>query len=410
MLIKVQWLNKLLIYLVVSGLPFYYFFREYGSFASLIYSIPLVLLFLNSLFDEFQRNATKKYIFHIYFILEILIIFNIFFAILYLNLWDRNLILLFVTLLIAKNISIFEFEDNFTTSANALMLSALIGAIGVMAGYLESLFYDTHIFNQSMAFDYPYSDGLSETILLNGFFSSANGSAYCICIGLAFSQYQNLINRNLKNILCFFLVLTLLLTKAKFAFLYSFTILGIYLLMDFSKRYLILYLCTLGLMYIFLSHIMVAISGSYDYPSVHFRKLLFSLGSIDFILGNYGMFKVFTLEAISSNIFLPIGLGQFEEIYNGRPHFMFGNLIISGGISLAILVTAYILISIKNNLEGFAKLAKNHYFYIGAFFCFLIESINWNFGNNIYFWMVVFSLGSICKLEIKKSNKINLKT
>lgn len=406
---KIQRLNKSLIYLVISGLPFYYFFREYGFLASFIYSIPLILLFLSSLLNEFQRNLTKKYIFHIDFILEILIMFNIFFVIIYLNLWDRNLILLFVVLLIAKNLSRFEFEDNFTTSANALMLSALMGAIGVMAGYIENLFYETHIFNQVMAFDYPYSDGLSETILLNGFFSSANGSAYCICVGLAFTQYQNLIEGNSKNILYVFLVLALLLTKAKFAFLYGFTILGICLLKNFSKKYLILYLCSLGFLYIFLSHIMIAISGTYDYPSLHFRRLLFSLGSIDFILGNYGMFKIFVLEAISSNIFFPIGLSQFEEIYNGRPHFMFGNLIISGGISLAILVTAYLLIFIKNNFKDFSKIIKNHYLYIGAFFCFLIESINWNFGNNIYFWMIIFSLSSVHKLEIKKSNKINLK-
>ena len=107
---KLQRLNKLLIYLVVSGLPFYYFFREYGSLASLFYSIPLILLFFNSLFDEFKRNFTKKYFFHIDFILEILIMFNIFLATIYLNLWDRNLILLFVILLIAKNLSRFEFK------------------------------------------------------------------------------------------------------------------------------------------------------------------------------------------------------------------------------------------------------------------------------------------------------------
>ena len=409
MFAKKQRLNKLLIYLVISGMPFYYFFREYGPFASLIYSIPLILLFFISLFNEFKRSFTKKYTFHIDLILEILIIFNIFFAIIYLNLWDRNLMLLFVILLIAKNLSKLEFEDNFITSANALMLSALMSAIGVIAGYIENLFYESHIFNQVMAFDYPYSDGLGETILLNGFFSSANGSAYCICVGLAFSQYQNLIKGNLKNMLCGFLVLTLILTKAKIAFLYCFTILGICLLKNFSKRYLVLYLCLLGIFYIFLSHIMIAINGSYDYPSVHFRKLLFSLGPIDFILGNYGMFKVFAIEAISSNIFFPMGLNQFEEIYNGRPHFMFGNLVISGGISLAILVTTYLLMFIKNNFKDFAKLTNNHYLYIGAFFCFLVESINWNFGNNIYFWMIIFSLSSIHDVEIKKSNKINLK-
>ena len=105
---KIQRLNKSLIYLVISGLPFYYFFREYGFLASFIYSIPLILLFLSSLLNEFQRNLTKKYIFHIDFILEILIMFNIFFVIIYLNLWDRNLILLFVVLLIAKNLSRFE--------------------------------------------------------------------------------------------------------------------------------------------------------------------------------------------------------------------------------------------------------------------------------------------------------------
>lgn len=398
---KIPRLNKLLIYLVIAGLPFYYFFREYGSLASLIYSIALILLFFKSFFSECQRYWNKKNIFQIDFILEILIIFNIFLVTVYLNLFDRNLILLFVILLIAKNLSRFEFKDNLMASSNALTLSALIGAIGVIAGYIESIFYKTQIFNQVMDFDYPYSDGLSATTLLNGFFASANGSAYCICAGLAFSQYQNLIKGNLKNILCLFLGLTLLLTKAKFAFLYSFMILGMYLLKNFSKKYVILFICTLGLSYIFLSHIMIALSGSYDYPSLHFRKLLFSLGPIDFILGNYGMFKVFALEAIISNTFFPIGLSQFEEIYNGRPHFMFGNLIISGGMSLAILITTYLLIFIKNNAKDFVKLLNHHYLYVASFFCFLIESINWSFGNSIYFWMVVFSLSSVRTLQIK---------
>jgi len=73
-------------------------------------------------------------------------------------------------------------------------------------------------------------------------------------------------------------------------------------------------------------------------------------------------------------------------------------------------VTAYLLIFIKNNFKDFEKLTNHHYLYIGAFFCFLIESINWNFGNNIYFWMVIFSLSYVHKVEIKKSNKINLET
>ena len=106
------------------------------------------------------------------------------------------------------------------------------------------------------------------------------------------------------------------------------------------------------------------------------------------------MFKVFSFEAISSNIFFPIGLSNFEETYGGRPHFMIGGIIISGGLSLAIFLSLYLLIYLRNNFKNLSILIKNNYLYSSALICFLVETVNWNFGNNIYFWAIIMGLGS----------------
>ena len=394
LLARINLIKNFFIYLVISGLPFYYFLREYGSSASIIYSITLALLFFICFFQDFQNHFTKRNFLNTPSFLEVLILCNILFVTIFLKLWDKNLILLFVILLITKNLFSQHSKENFSSNSNALIISALITGAGVALGFLELLFFDSHIFNQVMGFDYPYSDGTNETILINGFFPSANSSAYCIVAGLAFTQYQNIFKGNSKYFLYFLLGTTLLLTKTKFGFLFTFSLLGIYFINNYSKSYLVFYLCSLALSYIFLSHIMIAPNGSYDYPSLHFRRLLFSVGSIDFILGNYGMFKVFSFEAISSNIFFPIGLSNFEETYGGRPHFMIGGIIISGGLSLAIFLSLYLLIYLKKNFKNLSILIKNNYLYSSALICFLVETVNWNFGNNIYFWAIIMGLGS----------------
>ena len=69
-----------------------------------------------------------------------------------------------------------------------------------------------------MGFDYPYSDGLGETTLINGFFASANGSAYALGAGLAFTKFQNLVNGKFRIALYLFLSLRYLLRKQNLHF------------------------------------------------------------------------------------------------------------------------------------------------------------------------------------------------
>ena len=196
-----------------------------------------------------------------------------------------------------------------------------------------------------------------------------------------------------------FLFIALMITKTKFVFLIAATYLGFIFLKNTSRKLLVFYLLLLGMCYLFLSHIMIAASGTYDYPSLHYRKRLFSIGSIDFILGAYGMLKVYSFEAIAANILLPNGLENFVTTYGGRPHFMFGALIISGGISTAILVFTYIYSLIKNKWNEALNSLDDNQVYLTILFCFIIETFNWNFTNNFYFWSVVMGLGFINKYK-----------
>jgi hypothetical protein len=140
---------------------------------------------------------------------------------------------------------------------------------------------------------------------------------------------------------------------------------------------------------------MIAIPGTYDYPSLHFRKLLFNIGPLDFILGNYAAFKLYTFEAITLSFFLPMGLDIFVETYSGRPHFMIGALIISGGLAAAILAITYIFLILRVSWNEIPKGLEKNYLYLAILFCFSIETINWNFTNNFYFWSILMGLTSI---------------
>ena len=390
-------LRKILIslaYIILASLPFYFVFRDYFLFSSNIFMFFLLIAFVCSAFLNTQEGLKKL---NIFFILEVLIFSNIILLFLFLEYTDRGLILLLVTLTITKSIFFHLSENNFSHAANAIVVSSIIGSIGVILGVLEIYFSNTQILYQVMDFDYPYSNGKNSTILVNGFFASANGSAYCIGAGIAFVKYQNIFQNSLKNFIYFLLILSLVITKAKFGLLILTSFLIIFILKNSSKKILLITLLILCSSYIFLSHIIVAFAGSYEYPSVHFRKILFSIDEIDFILGNYGVYKLLSLEAINSNLFIPLGLQNFEALYGARPHFMIGSLIIYGGISLAVLVCAYIYFLLKDNIRNLFHHLNTNKIYICVLFAFIVETVNWNFGNNFYFWAIIFSTSSIIK-------------
>ena len=390
-------LQNFLAFIVIGGLPFYYFLREFVVISSSVYAGFLGLLFIVSLKQILGGRVKLRLLVKKFFLLEIIMMLNIILVCLYLGHIERSLVLLFVTLFISKSLFISKTKHDFEIASNIITCSAFFAAIGVMLGLAESMVGNSKFFIQIMRFDYPYSDGLEETKLINGFFASANGSAYCLGAGLAFIKFQNLFKGGLQKFLCLFLITALFITKAKFAFLIAAAYIGFTLLNKLPKNLLLIYLLMLGVSYLFLSHIIIAVSGTYDYPSLHFRERLFSIGSIDFILGNYGAFKLYALEAISFNNLMPIGLDTFEKIYSGRPHFMIGALIISGGIGSAILVLSYIYLILKDCWKEILIAINKNQVYITILLCFTLETMNWNFTNSFYFGAVIMGVKSINK-------------
>ena len=390
-------LHSYLAYILIPGLPFYYFINQKisASISTYVYGSLLILLFLLSFYQNILREFRHGFPINKLFIIEILILLNIILVLAYIGILEKNLMLVFVTLYISKNIFAVNADLGFINASNIITLSAFFCSIGVFLGVIEAFFFSSHWFNQVMDFDYPYSNGISETILINGFFPSANGSAYSLGAGLAFMKFQNIFNYNLRKVLYILFIITLIATKAKFAVLVAATYLGFMMFQKSAYKLLICYLCILALFYLMLSHIIIAIPGTYDYPSLHFRKILFSNGYVDFIIGNYGIFKLYSFEAMTSNIFIPFGLNRFIEIYSGRPHFMLGGLIISGGISLACLIVSYIYFLLKKPLVIPILNSRSHALFLSILFCFMVETFNWNFTNSFYFWGMIMAVQSL---------------
>lgn len=384
-------LIKINLCLVVTTLPIYFFARDLFPAASYLYLFFLLTacLFcfsLNAKNELRERNT--------FFLIESLIFLNILIFLYAIDFFEQALVIFLLVIYLSRSLFL-STQEIASHAPNIMTISGLIGSIGIMLGLFELFFTKTSYFYQMTGFDYPYSDGINQTILINGFFPSANGSAYCIGAGLAFINMQKIFQGPAKRLICLLFIACLAATKAKFAILFFVTLLMVYCFKKHKKIYLYGILLSLGACYTFFSHIILAPSGSYILPSMHFRELLFSIGNLDFILGNYGIHKIYSFEIISSNLFLPFGLESFEQIYGGRPHFMLGSLIISGGISIALLISIYIFLILKRNIHHLSTDITKDIIFISILFSFLIETINWNFANNFYFWGVLFGLFTI---------------
>lgn len=386
---------KGLCYVVLAGLPFYYFLRNYFEVSIYLYSAFLLALLVDMFVVDFKNKINNHFQLDRFAILELLIVINALILFLAFNYIDRAIILLLVALYISKNIFLFSSVQDFVNGANMIALSAVFGSVGIILGFIEVLISDTQFLSDVMTFDYPYSNGIGSTTLINGFFATANGSAYCIGAGLAFLKYQNLFDLKLKKSLYIIFVGALVLTKTKFAVLILASFIVLTILQSRPVRNSISALVILAFSYIFLSHFIIAPSGSYDYPSAHFRKIIFSIQNIDLVLGNYGMYKLYVLDAIESHLLLPFGQSYFQEVYGGRPHFMLGGLIISGGLGVASLVSLYLFFIFKANWKPLLEGIKDNKIYLIVLFAFLVETINWNFSNSFYFWSLIFGVTAV---------------
>ena len=397
-------LAKINLYLIFMALPIYYFSRDFLPLASYIF----IFLLLSACLICFYINVQKDILgLNIFFVMECLIFLNVLVFFYFINYFEQALIISLSVMYVSRSLFISNTEIS-SHAPNIVIVSGLIGSLGIMLGLYELLFTETNFFYQTTNFDYPYSDGMNQTILINGFFPSANGSAYCIGASLAFINMQKIFHGYAKKLIYSFLIFCLVVTKTKFAALVFAALLVIYCFKKSSEIRLYVMLLCLAASYIFFSHIVLAPSGTYILPSVHFRELLFSIGDLDFILGNYGIHKIFSFQAISSNLFFPFGLESFEKIYEGRPHFMLGNLIISGGISIALIITAYIVLILIRNFSKIPSSIRRNKIYLSVLFSFLVETINWNFANNFYFWGILFGLFIINIEKEEEVKKISI--
>ena len=387
---------------VICGLPFYYFSRQFWQTSSYIYLFFFGALYCVSAFSSINQFAQSKLLIKKLFIIEILLMFIFIFLFALLGRFEKSIALLFATIAITRFLIFKKSNKSFINFSNLITASALIASLGIFVGFVESIFLQSHLFSQVMNVDYPYSNGMNGTVLINGFFATANGSAYCLGAGIAFMKFQNIFLGLQKKIVLILLVLALVITKTKFIFLILATYMGFALLKTQNSKFLIFYLFSLAMCYLFFSHIVLAFNGTYDYPSIHFREIIFSINNLDFILGNYGMYKIYSIDAISSHWLIPFGMENFETIYGDRPHFMFASILISGGIVTIILLLSYVFIFLKGCYKNIKYVLKNYSgfsSFLTILFCFVIESFNWNFGNSLYFWSLIFGLNELKKFE-----------
>ena len=111
------------------------------------------------------------------------------------------------------------------------------------------------------------------------------------------------------------------------------------------------------------------------------------------------MYKLYVLDAIESHLLHPFGQSYFQEVYGGRPHFMLGGLIVSGGLGIASLVSLYVFFIFQANGRQFLDGIKDNKIYLIVLFAFMVETVNWNFSNSFYFWSLIFGVTAVNKIS-----------
>ena len=110
------------------------------------------------------------------------------------------------------------------------------------------------------------------------------------------------------------------------------------------------------------------------------------------------------MEAIKNSLLIPLGLSNFELIYGARPHFMLGSLVVYGGFSIAIFTISYLYIFLKESIDNLLSGINENIIFFSILFAFLVETVNWDFSNNFYFWAVIFSSNSVLNKKIARTS------
>ena len=287
---------------------------------------------------------------------------------------------------------IFKNQDNNLNNfiVNLMICSGVFMSIGVLIGLFESLFLSSKIFYH-IVHNYAYID---QRLIYSGFGYNHNFSAYIIVVAQSFLFLStSVFMKHLRMYLTVLFLLALLITGAKIAFLFISLAICNYFIKRIELRNLLNII--LIALYLFTSHIVIAFHDSYELGSSHYRELLFSVGDIDFILGNYGYMKAAYFIELKNNFFLPVSLSEIKQSLAADPHSFIFSLIILGSFPLAFSVLILIAKGIYRNFRTIKERYPKYYFC--GLISIITETFLWDSGNSIFFWIIILYAITISK-------------
>ncbi len=304
-----------------------------------------------------------------------------------------------IFLLLIYSIFIDKDKDLINLVIKLVICSGVFMSVGVLTALFESIFLSSKIFHEIAGGGYPaLSD---QKHFYKGFGSSHNFSAHIIVIALSFlSLTQSTLSKKLKNYLTALFILALLITGTRIVFLFFSLTACNYFIKTKTIKYLIS--AILISLYLFLSHIQIGVHGNYELGSIHYREILFSIGNVDFILGNYGYMKLAYFAELKENVFFPVSLSEISQSLKMDPHSLVFTLIILGGIPLALSVIMFLILGISKNLL-FIERKYSNFFYCGLI-SIITETFMWDANNSIFFWIIILYAITISKDSYPSDN------
>ena len=359
----------------------YHLFNRFGFDVSVFIGL-VALVFLLSLVKEIRiflidslKNPRKNF----------LILTILFFSFLSIFFYFENIpeIALFIILFFSIYL-VFKNQDkglnNFLT--NLMIYSGIFMSIGVLIGFVESLFLSSKFFYHSYDY-YPY---IGKRIFYSGFGFNHNFSAYIIVVAQSFLFLsRSIFIKNLRLYLTILFLLTLIITTSKIALLFIFLVICNYLVKERKIKNLIIITSIAG--YLFLSHFVISFNESYELGTVHYRELLFSMGRMDVILGYHGHLKEIYFIELLNNFFLPVNSKDITLTLGYDPHSLIYSLMILGGFPLALSVLIFLVINVIKNFKLIEK--KYPIYYYCGLICIFTEMIIWDANNSIFFWVII---------------------
>ena len=387
---------SLLVFLICS----YHFLIRIGFNQSWLIGLTALIVFL-SLGQEVKtfllgslEESRKKF-------LTLCILFFSFTGIIF-HLENSIEIGLFVILFLSIYL-IFKNQDTNLNNfiANLMICSGVFMSIGVLIGLFESMFLSSKLFYHIYD-NYPYID---QKYTYSGFGFNHNFSAYIIVVAQSFLFLSTSeLMKNLRMYLTVLFLLALLITGAKIAVLFIVLVICNYFIEDKIKKNLMNII--LIALYLFASHIVISFHESYELGSIHYRELLFSVGSIDFILNAYGDMKVTYFIELKDNFFLPTNLKDITQTLNTDPHSLIYSLIILGGFPLAFSVLILVVIGLYKNFRIIEERYPSYYFC--GLISIITETFLWDSNNSIFFWVIILYAITISKDSYPSDNRFTI--